>query len=189
MPGQTGVAHQPEEPEARLRLLMARSLDGDSQAYRQLLGELSRYLRGYFARRIGGQEVEDLLQETLLAVHLKRDTYDRALPFTPWAYAIARYKLVDRFRRNHAPHVPLEDAGDLLAVENTEESTMRGDVTRLLERLPTRQRKLMEDVKLKGLSVKEAARRRGVTAVSARVMLHRSLKRLIQGGGAADPPS
>jgi RNA polymerase sigma-70 factor (ECF subfamily) len=189
MLGPTGIAHQPEEPEARLRLLMVRSLDGDSQAYRQLLGELSRYLRGYFARRIGGQEVEDLLQETLLAVHLKRDTYDRALPFTPWAYAVARYKLVDRFRRNHAPHVPLEDAGDLLAVENTEESAMRGDVTRLLELLPTRQRKLIEDVKLKGLSVKEAARRRGVTAVSARVMLHRSLKRLIQGGGAADPPS
>lgn len=189
MPGQTGAAHQPEQPEARLRPLMVRSLDGDSHAYRQLLAELSRYLRGYFARRIGSQEVEDLVQETLLAVHLKRNTYDRALPFTPWAYAVARYKLVDRFRRNHAPHVPLEDAGELLAVEDTEESTMRSDLTRFLERLPTRQRKLIEDVKLKGLSVEEAARKRGVTAVSARVMLHRSLKRLIQAVGVADPPS
>ena len=189
MLGQTGVAHQSEEPEARLRLLMVRSLDGDSQAYRQLLAELSRYLRGYFARRIGGQEVEDLVQETLLAVHLKRATYDRALPFTPWAYAVARYKLVDRFRRDHAPHVPLEDAGDLLALENAEENAVRIDLARLLERLPTRQRKLIEDVKLKGLSIEEAARRGGVTAVSARVMLHRSLKRLIQNVGAADPPS
>lgn len=186
MPGETGAVHQREEPEERLRLLMIRSLDGDSQAYRQLLGELSRYLRGYFARRIGGQEIEDLVQETLLAVHLKRDTYDRARPFTPWAYAVARYKLVDRFRRDRAPHVPLEDAGDLLALENTEESTARSDLGRLLERLPTRQRTLIEDVKLRGLSVEEAARMRGVTAVSARVMLHRSLKWLIRAVGAAD---
>jgi RNA polymerase sigma-70 factor, ECF subfamily len=177
---------EPEEPEARFRLLMIRSLEGDSRAYRQLLGELSRYLRGYFARRIGDSESEDLVQETLLAVHLKRDTYDRALPFTPWAYAVARYKLVDHFRRDHSAHVPLEDAGDLFAAESTEESAAHSDVRRLLERLPTHQRSLIEDVKLQGLSVEEAARKRGVTAVSARVMLHRSLKWLTQAVGIED---
>jgi RNA polymerase sigma-70 factor, ECF subfamily len=177
---------EPKEPEERFRLLMARGLDGDSRAYRQLLGELSRYLRGYFARRIGDSEIEDLVQETLLAVHLKRDTYDRALPFTPWAYAVARYKLVDHFRRDRSPHVPLEDAGDLFAAESTEESAARSDVRRLLECLPTHQRTLVEDVKLQGLSVEEAARKRGVTAVSARVMLHRSLKWLTQAVGVED---
>lgn len=180
------VAHQREGPEERLRLLMIRSLDGDSRAYRQLLGEFSRYLRGYFARRIGDSEVEDLVQETLLAVHLKRHTYDRALPFTPWAYAVARYKLVDHLRRNHSTRVPLEDADDLLALESAEESTVRSDLGRLLERLPARQRALIEDVKLQGLSVEEAARKRGVTAVSARVMLHRSLKRLTQAVGVKE---
>jgi RNA polymerase sigma-70 factor, ECF subfamily len=165
---------------------MVRSLEGDSRAYRQLLGELSRYLRGYFARRIGGSEVEDLVQDTLLAVHSKRDTYDRALPFTPWTYAVARYKLVDHLRRGRARYVPLEDAGELLALENAEESTVRSDVRRLLERLPTRQRMLIEDVKLQGLPVEKAARNRGVTAASARVMLHRSLKRLIQAVGVEE---
>jgi RNA polymerase sigma-70 factor, ECF subfamily len=163
---------------------MVRSLEGDSRAYRQLLGELSRYLRGYFARRIGGSEAEDLVQDTLLAVHLKRDTYDRGLPFTPWTYAVARYKLVDHLRRGRARYVPLEDAGELLALENAEESTVRSDVRRLLARLPRRQRMLIEDVKLQGLPVEKAARKRGVTAASARVMLHRSLKRLIQAVGA-----
>ena len=185
VPGERRAA-QRQDLEERLRLLMIRSLEGDSRAYHQLLGELSRYLRGYFARRIGASEVEDLVQDTILAVHLKRGTYDRALPFTPWAYAVARYKLIDRLRRGRSPHVPLQDAGDLLAPESAEESAVSGDVARLLERLPTRQRKLIEDVKLQGLSIEEAARKRGVTAVSARVMLHRSLKRLIQAVGVED---
>jgi RNA polymerase sigma-70 factor, ECF subfamily len=180
------AAHRREDSEGRFRLLMARGLDGDSRAYRQLLGELNRYLRGYFSRRIRYSEVEDLVQETLLAVHSKRHTYDRALPFTPWACAVARYKLADHFRRNRTFHVPLDDAGDLFALDSPEESTARIDLDSLLERLPPRQRTLVEDVKLKGLSVEEAARKRGVTAVSARVMLHRSLKWLTQAVGAED---
>jgi RNA polymerase sigma-70 factor, ECF subfamily len=179
---QAEVCATPErqQPEERFRVLMIRGLDGDSRAYRELLGELGRYLRGYFKRRIRDPEVEDLVQETLLAVHSKRHTYDRALPFTPWAYAVARYKLADHFRGNHSPHVPLEDAGALLARESCEESTARADLEKLLERLPTRQRTLIKEVKLQGLSVAEAARTHGVTAVSARVMLHRSLRWLIQ---------
>lgn len=174
---------QQEQTEERLRPLMIRSLEGDPGAHRELLGVLGRYLRGYFARRIGNAtaEIEDLVQETLLAVHLKRDSYDRSLPFTPWAYALARYKLIDHLRRRYRSiHVPLEDAGALFAADDPEEETLRADLDRLLQRLPDRQRSLIEDVKLQGLSVEEAAEKRGVTAVSARVMLHRSLKWLNQ---------
>jgi RNA polymerase sigma-70 factor (ECF subfamily) len=170
-----------DESEERLRPLMIRSLAGDSGAHRELLGVLGRFLRGYFARRIGTAEVEDLVQETLLAVHLKRESYDRSLPFTPWAYALARYKLIDHLRRrNRSIQVPLEEAGALFAAEDAEEGALRTDLDRLLQRLPARQRSLIEDVKLQGLSVEEAAKKRGVTAGSARVMLHRSLKWLIQ---------
>ena len=174
---------QQDQTEERLRPLMIRSLEGDSGAHRQLLGILGRYLRGYFSRRIGTAtgEVEDLVQETLLAVHLKRASYDRSLPFTPWAYALARYKLIDHLRRLKRLHqVPLEDAGALFAAEDCAEGALRTDLDRLLQRLPDRQRSLLEDVKLQGLSVEEAAQKRGVTAVSARVMLHRSLKWLNQ---------
>jgi RNA polymerase sigma factor (sigma-70 family) len=174
---------QQQDTEERLRPLMIRSLEGHSDAHRQLLEALGRYLRGYFARRIGAAaaEVEDLVQETLLAVHLKRETYDRSLPFTPWAYALARYKLIDHLRRrSRAIQIPLEDADALFSADDPEEGAVRTDLDRLLQRLPDRQRSLIEDVKLQGLSVEEAARKRGVTAVSARVMLHRSLKWLNQ---------
>lgn len=167
------------EAEERLRALMIRGLEGDSSAHKELLALLSRHLRGYFARRLGAaaHEVEDLVQETLLAVHLKRDSYDRALPFMPWAYAVARYKLIDHLRRRYRQtHVPLEDAGALFAADDPEEGVLRTDLDRLLEQLPSRQRSLLQDVKLQGLSIEEAAQKRGVTAVSARVMLHRTLK-------------
>ncbi|MGC8537037.1 MAG: sigma-70 family RNA polymerase sigma factor [Rhizomicrobium sp.] len=165
---------------------MVRGLDGEAHAYRQLLTELRRYFRSYFERRLTTADVEDLVQETLLAVHLKRDSYDRSLPFTPWAYAVARYKLADHFRRIPASHLPLEDAADRFTLDSSDDSAVRADLAQLLNRLPARQRSLIEEVKLKGWSVEEAARRSGVTAVSARVMLHRSLRWLTQSVGLED---
>ena len=179
VPAEASTVQPKVDIEERLRPLMIRSLEGDSAAHRQLLSALSHHLRGYFARRIGAgdAEVEDLVQETLLAVHLKRDSYIRALPFTPWAYAVARYKLIDYLRRRHRHvHVPLEDAGALFADDGVEGGALRTDLDRLLVRLPDRQRSLLEDVKLLGLSIEEAAEKRGVTTVSARVMLHRTIK-------------
>jgi len=167
--------------EGRLKELMLRGLDGDSAAHAALLAALSGYLRGYFARRLGAgaADLEDLVQETLLAIHLKRAVFDRSQPFTPWAYAMARYKLLDHFRRASARRsVPLEDAGELFALENPEEGAVRHDVGRLLARLPGRQRALVADVKLTGLSIEEAAARGGLTPGAAKVSLHRGLKRL-----------
>ncbi len=181
MIGKAAPAQGRDDIERQLRAWMVASLDGDGAAHRRLLGALSGYLRGYFTRRLGSgaAEVEDLVQETLLAIHLKRSSYDRSLPFTPWAYAMARYKLVDHFRRSRRRgHVPLEDAATLLGLDNPEEGAIRTDLERLLGQLPDRQRTLIEEVKLHGFSVEEAARKRGVTAVSARVMLHRGLQRL-----------
>lgn len=150
------------ESEERLRLLMIRSLNGDAPAYRQLLCELSRYLRGYFARRVGGGDVEDLVQETLLLLHLKRDSYDRELPFAHWVGAIAGYKLAEHLRRNHPWRAPAADAGDLLATQSPEEGAVRSDVTRRLARLS----------------------KRSPTALSTRNVLRRSLKWLTQAVGA-----
>jgi len=173
------IANAQIDIEERLRALMIRGLDGDSGAYRQLLGDLSGRLRGYLTRRMGAatHDVEDLVQETLLAVHLKRGSYDRRLLFTPWVYAVARYKLIDHLRRKRRQiHIRLEDAGTLIGADDPEEGAVHTDLDRLLEQLPARQRGLLQDVKLNGLSIEEAAQKRGVTTVSARVMLHRSLK-------------
>jgi RNA polymerase sigma-70 factor (ECF subfamily) len=169
------------EVETRLRALMTAGLDGDQGAYRQALRLCAGFLRGYFGRRLGpaAADVEDLVQETLLAIHLKRDTYGRGQPFTPWVHAIARYKLIDHFRRVSArPSMPIEDAAELWAQENPEEGAVRHDVKRLLDRLPARQRALMEDVKLAGLSMEEAAQRSGMSVSAVKVSVHRGMKRL-----------
>lgn len=161
--------------------LMVAGLAGDRRAHHDLLSGLAPFLRGFFRRRMGdgAADAEDLVQETLLAVHLKRDTYDAAQPFTPWVWAIARYKLIDHFRRVGARRaVPLEDAGDLFADATVEEGAVRRDVSRLLATLPARQRALFLDVKLTGLSIGEAADRAGMSETAAKVSLHRGMKAL-----------
>jgi RNA polymerase sigma-70 factor, ECF subfamily len=169
------------ETEAELKGLMLRGLAGEAGAHARLLVALSFYLRAYFARRLGSEaaQTEDLVQDTLLAIHLKRETYDASQPFTPWAYAIGRYKLLDHFRRQGSRRsVALEDAGVLLAAETVEEGAVRRDLDKLLAELPARQRELVEDVKLNGYSIDEAARRQGVSYIAAKVGIHRSLQRL-----------
>jgi hypothetical protein len=90
-----------KDTETELKTLMLRGLEGDAPAYRQCLALLGVRLRAYFTRRMSGApgDVEDLVQETLLAVHIKRATWDTAQPFTAWAHAVARYKLIDHWRR------------------------------------------------------------------------------------------
>lgn len=170
------------DTESGLKDLMLRGLAGDANAHAQLLGALSGYLRAYFARRLGpgSAETEDLVQETLLAIHLKRDTYDPRQPFTPWAYAIGRYKLLDHYRRRGVRRaVPLEDAGVLIAEgSSAEEGATRRDLAQLLGELPPRQRALIADVKLTGYSIEEAARRQAMTPGAAKVAIHRALQRL-----------
>ena len=169
------------DTETGLKELMLRGLAGDATAHAQLLGALGGHLRAYFTRRLGpgAAETEDLVQETLLAIHLKRDSYDTRQPFSPWAYAIGRYKLLDHFRRSGVRRaVPLEDAGVLLAAETAEEGAVRRDLETLMSDLPARQRALIQDVKLTGYSIDEAAKRQGFTPGAAKVAIHRSLQRL-----------
>ena len=169
------------DTESGLKAMMLRGLAGDANAHAQLLGALGGYLRAYFARRLGpgSAETEDLVQETLLAIHLKRDTYDPRQPFTPWAYAIGRYKLLDHYRRRGVRRaVPLEDAGVLIATDSTEEGATRRDLAQLMGELPPRQRALITDVKLTGYSIEEAAKRQSMTPGAAKVAIHRALQRL-----------
>ena len=114
--------------EDHLKGLMLRGLDGDAEAWRVLLTEMGKHLRAFFSRRLydGGADAEDLVQETLIAIHAKRTTWDPMQSFSAWAYAVARYKLIDHLRRTRRhKHLPLEDAGVLFADENTEEGAVK----------------------------------------------------------------
>lgn len=169
--------------ESRLRELLVRGLSGDGPAYHLFLKELSGVLRAYFRRRLAGlpDEVEDLVQESLLAIHNQRHTYDAAQPLTAWAHAIARYKMVDLLRRrggHEALHVQLDDDSELPAAEEIEAGDARRDVMTLLAQLPDRQRLPIQHVKLEGLSVLEAARLTGMSVSAIKVGVHRGLKAL-----------
>lgn len=169
--------------EARLKSLMLRGLGGDAAAHAELLGALAIHLRGFLARKMGrgAADLEDLVQESLLAIHLKRDTYDTSQPFSAWAFAIARYKLIDWFRRNRIRRTePIDEASELFANEDTQEAATRHDLDKLISTLPEKQRTLLEDVKLTGLSNAEAARKSGMTEGAVKVSIHRSLQALMR---------
>jgi RNA polymerase sigma-70 factor (ECF subfamily) len=176
--------------EERLRDLMVRGLGGDSAAYHSLLQELSAHLRAFFRKRLARlpDDVEDLVQETLLAVHNQRHTYATDQPLTAWVYAIARYKMVDLLRRRagrEAMNDPLDDELAVFASSDTEAADARRDLAKLLERLPERQRLPIQYMKLEGLSVIEAARATGMSESAVKVGVHRGLKALaamIRGG-------
>lgn len=167
--------------ESHLKSLMQRGLDGDAGAWRVLLTEMGGHLRPFFSRRLfdGGADAEDLVQETLIAIHAKRTTWDRNQPFTGWAFAIARHKLIDHLRRRgRRPTHPIDEASDLFADHTVEDGATQADLSRCLSLLPARQRRLIEDVRLKGLTVAEAAVNHGYSVAAAKVSIHRSMKAL-----------
>lgn len=171
------------DTESRLRGLMLQGLDGDAAAYHQFLKALSAHLRAYFRKRLFERpdEVEDLVQDTLLAVHNQRHTYRADQPLTAWVHAVARYKLIDLLRARasgESLNVPLDDELELFAASDTEAREAKKDLDTLLAGLPDRQRLPIVHVKLEGLSVVEAAQLTGMSESAIKIGVHRGLKAL-----------
>lgn len=171
----------PAEPV--LRSLLMRGLEGDGAAYHAFLRQLGAHLRAYLGRRLFGwpDDVEDLVQECLIAMHNQRHTYQPDQPFTAWAHVIARYKMIDLLRTRsgrEALHEPLDDEMALFADSAVEASDARRDLGGLLDSLPDRQRLPIVHVKLEGLSVAETAQRTGMSVSAVKIGIHRGLKAL-----------
>jgi RNA polymerase sigma-70 factor (ECF subfamily) len=171
--------------EEALRALMIAGLAGDADAHRTVLTLVSGRLRAYFKSRltrIGRDEVdaEDLVQDTLIAIHTRRHTYDPTQLFTPWVYAIARYKFLDHLRRTKASlqDVAIDDARDALMHEDLVSIDTSVDLQKLLDGLSPKARRAIQYVKLDGLSIKEAAARTGMSESAIKVSIHRGLKAL-----------
>jgi RNA polymerase sigma-70 factor (ECF subfamily) len=163
---------------------MRAAIAGDDGCYRLLLEALSTQLRATTRMRLarggcGDRDVEDVVQETLLAIHLKRHTWRTTDPIGPWVSAIARNKLVDVLRRRgrHAELPMDDDLASTLAME-TEEAGTSVDVDRLLSGLPSRQRDIVQLVSIEGHSARVAAERLGMSEGALRVALHRCLRTL-----------
>ena len=169
--------------EDRLRDLLVRGLAGDAGAYHAFLNDLSAHLRAFLRKRLTRlpDEVEDLVQESLLAVHNQRHTYDPAQPLTAWVHAIAKYKLIDLLRRRAGREQlsdPIDDELELFVTSDTDAAMARRDLAKLLERLPARQRLPIVHMKLEGLTVIETARATGMSESAVKVGVHRGLKAL-----------
>lgn len=179
-----GVRRAVSVYETELHALIVRSLDGDDAAYRQFLDRLSALFRAFFRRKLalqGSAHAEDLVQETLLAVHLHRQSYDPNRQITSWVYAIARYKLIDHFRKMPASpeFVPVDAVADLFSEETADSADPALDIERLLTQLPAKQSTAIRLVKLEQLTAKEAASRMGVSEADVKISIHRGLQKLM----------
>lgn len=165
---------------------MRAAIAGDETAYRKLLAGLAPVIRaacrGGFARYAApGNDVEDVVQDTLLAIHLKRHTWQQSEPLTPWVLAIARNKLIDHLRRGgKAIKVPIDDVIDTLEADVPEQQLDDQEVAVMLDALPERQRSIVRAITLEGQAIKDVAGRMDMKEGAVRVALHRSLKAMAQ---------
>jgi RNA polymerase sigma factor (sigma-70 family) len=165
-------------------ILMARAQEGDRTAYQRLLQEITPYLRSLAARRHRDpRDVEDAVQDVLLTVHSIRQTYDPARPFAPWLVAIANRRFIDRLRRQgrrRDREIPLTSEHETFCEPqaNLEESPDRHELEGAINDLPPAQQQALRLLKLKEMSLKEAATVSGMTIASLKVNVHRALKNL-----------
>lgn len=177
------------DDETALASLLREALAGNEAAYSQFLERVSRMVRALARRKLSGGaglEPEDIVQETLLAIHAKRHTWRSDQPVMPWFYAIARYKIVDAFRRRgRAVVVDIDDFADRLEAEQPDTVSER-EIARALDGLPDGQRRVVKAISVDGRSIAETARDLGMKETAVRVALHRGLNAITQRFGRTE---
>jgi RNA polymerase sigma-70 factor (ECF subfamily) len=176
---------------------MRAALAGDGEVYRRLLTELTPFLRSLCRKAcaragLAPSEAEDAVQETLLAIHLKRHTWDPSQSLMPWIAVIARNKVFDAGRRRgRRAETDIADFEDVLAAppepDHFEQAQDRQGVLRLLDKLSVKQREAIEAVSIRGESLRDAAVNLGVSEGALRVSVHRGLKALAELYRKANP--
>lgn len=173
--------------ERELKVLFERALDGDQTVYHKFLCKIGDILRSYVQRQLfrlkrSECDAEDIVQEVLLAIHAKRHVYDRGVPVTAWAHAIARYRLIDFLRATNreSRNLSFDEVEDITGDDGAAIDTIL-TVRKLVAHLPENLRQPLELMKLKGFSVREIAIMTGTSEASVKVNVHRGLKALAQG--------
>src|SRR3982074_2437442 len=164
--------------------LMRLAVSGDSAAYHRLLKAVTPVLRAAARRGRAGEgqpvdQSEDIVQDILLAVHLKRHTWDVNAPFAPWLFAIARNKLIDSLRRRgRRGFVNIDDFAETIPSEPAAETAPARQVAAQLQSLPARQRDVLQSIAVDSASIKETAAKFAMSEGAVRVALHRGLASL-----------
>lgn len=162
--------------EAELARLFRAALAGDERAYVAFLRGAAALVRAYARRRAQhGFEPEDIVQEVLLAVHVKRHTWRTDAPVKPWLHAIARYKLIDAFRRRGSRvDIDLDEIAETFAAPEDDRPSSR-EVGKALASLAPGQRSVVSAISVEGRSIGETAASLGMSETAVRVALHRGL--------------
>ncbi|MBB5047766.1 RNA polymerase sigma-70 factor (ECF subfamily) [Rhodopseudomonas rhenobacensis] len=164
--------------------LMRSANAGDSAAYHRLLKAVTPVLRAAARRGLArsGQPIdqsEDIVQDILLAVHLKKHTWDDGAPFAPWLFAIARNKLIDALRRRgRRVFVNIDDFAETIPSAPAAETLPTTEIAGHLESLPARQRDVLQSIAVDSASIKSTAAKLAISEGAVRVALHRGLARL-----------
>jgi RNA polymerase sigma-70 factor (ECF subfamily) len=169
-----------DDKESEWGVLLRAANSGDASAYQRLLIELTPTLRRFVRRGLARAaapeaDAEDIVQEILLAIHLKRQTWIETAPVAPWVFTIARHKMIDFLRRRgRRIHLPLEDFAESLAAE-PEPAQIGADISRHLDSLSNVQRKVVKSIAVTGASISETAADLAMSPGAVRVALHRGL--------------
>lgn len=161
---------------------MRAGLAGDSRAYRELLEGITPHIRAVVRRtlaRSGNADAEDVVQEVLLAIHLKRQTWMTDQPFTPWLNAITRHKVIDNLRkRGRRGEFPIEGLEEVLPAPIEDEGASHTELERLVARLDGRSHDIVAAISLDGKTIGDVAKAEAMSEGAVRVALHRGLKKL-----------
>jgi len=165
--------------------LMAQAQAGEQQAYTQLLTALVPVIRSLVRKKIDDRVlVEDVIQDVLLTIHRIRHTYDPASPFLPWLVAITQARTIDALRRRgRQRHWEVRDDEAIMppSMETAslpERQELREELVVCLQQLSTRQRRIVEHVHLKEMTLVEAALQNNLTVPAVKSLLHRALTNL-----------
>ncbi|MBT7933335.1 MAG: sigma-70 family RNA polymerase sigma factor [Thiotrichales bacterium] len=154
------------------------ALMGDENAYRLLLTDLRPWLMAYFMKRVHKNTVEDLVQDTLMSLHSKRQTYNPDYPFGPWISAVARHRWIDHMRKN-LKYIEMELDPEFPSQEYERDEYAKHDIKTLLELIPSIQAKIIRMVKLQEMSINEVSKKTGYSPSNVKIMVHRGMKNMI----------
>lgn len=168
------------ELEEKMAALMRAALTGDEAAYAAFLrlgADTARRVVRYRLASYSAVSPEDVVQETLLAVHLKRHTWRSSDPILPWFMSITRYKIVDACRRQRIRiSVPIDDLADALpAPEAEHEGADSRQIERAVDSLSDGQKRVVRAIAIEGRSIRETAAALEMKETAVRVAFHRGL--------------
>ncbi len=170
--------------EAEWKRLLLGALSGNEASYRQFLGNVSGYLRGWAQaslKRAGRSpaEAEDIVQETLIAIHTKRHTWDTAQPVGPWLHGVARHKLIDALRRRTGhDHLSVDEFAEIIPAPQPDGELASSDLLKMVGTLPKRQASIVQALFVDGQRTADVATALNMSEGAVRVALHRALKQL-----------